>query len=177
MARIGFIRDKLDVKLLILYLLDRVVAPIDFAALTDLSMCDSGVDYFIFAEAVSELLESKHIAKNNDLYSITEKGHRSNADCESSLSLVIRRRCDERLSPLNAQLRRNAQIQAVVTQNKNDSFTLNLSLDDDMGNLMTISLNAVSEAQCDQMARYFQANPETVYRVLLSTLLQGSSEE
>ena len=176
MARVGFIRDKLDVKLLILYLLDRVVAPIDFASLTDLSMCDSGVDYFIFAEAVSELLESKHIAKNNELYSITEKGHSSSLDCESSLSLVIRRRCDERLAPLNARLRRDAQVQSSVTQNKNGSFTLSLSLDDDMGNLMNVSLTAVSETQCDQMARYFQANPEKVYRTLLFTLLQDDSK-
>jgi hypothetical protein len=176
MARVGFIRDKLDVKLLILYLLDRVVAPIDFASLTDLSMCDSGVDYFIFAEAVSELLESKHIVKNNELYSITEKGHSSSIDCESSLCLVIRRRCDERLSPLNARLRRDAQVQASVTQNKNGSFTLSLSLDDDMGNLMNVSLTAVSETQCDQMARYFQANPEKVYRTLLFTLLQDETK-
>ena len=46
MARFGFIHDKLDIKLLILYIMDRVAAPIDFATLTDLSMCDSGVDYF-----------------------------------------------------------------------------------------------------------------------------------
>ena len=49
MARFGFIHDKLDIKLLILYIMDRVAAPIDFDTLTDLSMCDNGVDYFQFA--------------------------------------------------------------------------------------------------------------------------------
>ena len=39
----GFIHDKLDIKLLVLYILDRAAAPIDFATLTDLSMCDGGV--------------------------------------------------------------------------------------------------------------------------------------
>jgi len=177
MARIGFIRDKLDVKLLVLYLLDRIVAPIDFAALTDLAMCDPGIDYFVFAEAVSELTESKHITKNNDLFSISEKGHRSSVDCESSLSLVIRRRCDERIAPLNARLRRDAQVQSSISENKNGSFTLALSLDDDMGNLMNLSLTAVSETQCEQMARYFRTNPEKVYRTLLFTLLQEDSAE
>ena len=57
----GFIHDKLDIKLLILYLLSRTAAPIDFATLTDLSMCDPGVDYFDFAEAVGELVQSSHI--------------------------------------------------------------------------------------------------------------------
>ena len=39
----GFIHDKLDIKLLVLYIMDRAAAPIDFATLTDLSLCDSGV--------------------------------------------------------------------------------------------------------------------------------------
>ena len=58
MARYGFIHDKLDIKFLILYLMARVVAPIDFPTLTDLTMCDGGVDYFEFAEAVNELVET-----------------------------------------------------------------------------------------------------------------------
>lgn len=47
MPQFGFIRDKLDVKVLVLYLAARVAAPIDFATLTDLCMCDEGVDYFM----------------------------------------------------------------------------------------------------------------------------------
>ena len=42
----GFIHDQLDIKLLVLYIMDRAAAPNDFATLTDLSLCDSGVDYF-----------------------------------------------------------------------------------------------------------------------------------
>ena len=34
----GFIHDKLDIKLLVLYILDRAAAAIDFATLTDLSI-------------------------------------------------------------------------------------------------------------------------------------------
>ena len=73
----GFIHDKLDIKLLVLYILDRAAAAIDFATLTDLSMCDSGVDYFQFAEAAAELLDSGHIAQDGEFYSITEKGRRT----------------------------------------------------------------------------------------------------
>ena len=175
MARIGFIRDKLDIKLLILYLLDRLAAPIDFSALTDLAMCDPGVDYFLFAEAINELLESEHIALSDEKYSITEKGRRNSADCESSLSVVIRKRCDRRLAPLNAQLRRSAQIRTSVQEGAEGAYVLTLSLDDDMGNLMELSLTTVSQAQCEQMANRFQAQPEQVYRTILSSLL--STEE
>ena len=86
MARFGFIHDKLDIKLLILYIMDRVAAPIDFATLTDLSMCDSGVDYFQFAEAAAELTQSGHLDQQGDSYSVTDKGRRACAAGESSLS-------------------------------------------------------------------------------------------
>ena len=99
----GFIHDKLDIKLLVLYILDRAADSIDFATLTDLAMCDSGVDYFQFAEAVSELANSGHLEQQGDLYAITGKGRRACAAGESSLSPVIRQRCDRRLAPLEAQ--------------------------------------------------------------------------
>lgn len=176
MPRIGFIRDKLDVKLLILYLLDHLAAPIDFSTLTDLAMCDPGVDYFLFAEAINELIQSEHIKREDETYSITEKGRSNSAASESSLSVVIRKRCDSRLAPLNAALRRNAQIGTSVRE-ENGTFVLSLSLDDDMGNLMQLSLTAVSRDQCDEMARRFRTHPEKFYQRILSLLLTPEEEE
>ena len=68
MARYGFIHDKLDIKFLILYLMARAAAPIDFPTLTDLTMCDDGVDYFEFTEAVAELVETDHLTLEDGLY-------------------------------------------------------------------------------------------------------------
>ena len=51
MAR-GFIRNPLDVRLLILYILDHLILPVTMAELTDLALCDDGVDYFQFATAL-----------------------------------------------------------------------------------------------------------------------------
>ena len=72
MARYGFIHDKLDIKFLVLYLTARLAGPVDFPTLTELTMCDAGVDYFEFAEAVSELVETGHLTLEGDLYTITE---------------------------------------------------------------------------------------------------------
>ena len=51
----GFIHDKLEIKLLILYITARVIEPIPFDTVWDLAMCDEGVDYFDFAECLSDL--------------------------------------------------------------------------------------------------------------------------
>ena len=98
MARHGFIHDKLDIKFLILYIMARVASPIDFHALTDLTMCDDGVDYFEFAEAVSELVETGHLTLENDLYAITDKGRSNGAACESSLPYTVKQKCGVNLA-------------------------------------------------------------------------------
>ena len=81
MARHGFIHDKLDIKLLILYFMSRVAAPVDFATVTGLTLCDDGIDYFLFAEALSELVGTGHLTLEKELYAITDKGRAYSTAC------------------------------------------------------------------------------------------------
>ena len=170
MARFGFIHDKLDIKLLVLYIMDRVAAPIDFATLTDLSMCDSGIDYFQFAEAAAELADSGHLDRQGDIYFITEKGRRACAAGESSLSPVIRQRCDRRLAPLNQALKRKAQVRARVEEVPL-GFAACLSMDDDQGSLFSLSLLSPTREDAQRIADHFLTHPDRVYNGLLGVLL------
>ena len=170
MARFGFIHDKLDIKLLVLYIMDRVAAPIDFATLTDLSMCDSGMDYFQFAEAAAELADSGHLDRQGDIYFITEKGRRACAAGESSLSPVVRRRCDQRMAPLNQALKRKAQVRAEV-QKQPQGFDVRLAMDDDQGSLFSLTLLAPSEEEGQRIAQQFLQHPDRIYNGILGVLL------
>ena len=46
MGRLGFIHEKLDIKILILYILRRLPGTVDPETLAELCQCDSGVGYF-----------------------------------------------------------------------------------------------------------------------------------
>lgn len=166
----GFIHDKLDTKLLVLYIMSRISAPIDFATLTDLAMCDDGVDYFQFAEAVSELLESGHLAQDGEFYSSTDKGCRACAAGESSLSPVIRRRCDQRLAPLNQALKRRAQVRSELRP-RSGGFDVCLMMDDDEGSLLSLTLLAPSREDGQQIADHFLQHPDRIYNGILGVLL------
>lgn len=166
----GFIHDKLDTKLLVLYIMDRAAAPIDFTTLTDLSMCDSGVDYFQFAEAVAELIDSGHLEQHEEIYTITAKGHRTCAAGESSLSPVIRQRCDRRLAPLNQALKRQAQVRTQITEQP-QGFDVHMSMDDDQGSLFSLTLLSPTREDAQRMADNFSAHPDQVYNDLLRVLL------
>jgi len=178
MARLGFIRSKLDIKLLILYIMARVAAPIDFATLTDLTMCDDGVDYFEFAECVAELIDSSHLAQDGEFYSITEKGRRNGADTETSLSSVIRKRCDQRLIPLNHALKRKAQIRSSLSQDeKTGDVMVHLAMDDDRGSIFSLSFVIGTEAEGKQIAERFSQHPDRIYNSILGALFSENDPE
>lgn len=173
MSRPGFIHDKLDIKFLILYLMARVAAPVDFTTLADLSFCDSGVTYFDFAEALSELVSTGHLTLSDDRYAITDKGRRNGAVCEDTLPFSVRQRCDRGLARVNAVLRRDAQIRTELLPRDDGSVTLRMILDDDKGNLMTLDILTVSEEQAARLAERFRTQPEKLYLGVLQVLLEG----
>ena len=95
MGRVGFIQDKLEIKFLILYVAARLIEPVPFEAMQELTMCDDGIDFFDFSECLSNLVESQHLTLSDDgLYAITEKGLHNGAICESSLPYSVRLRAD-----------------------------------------------------------------------------------
>ena len=176
MARHGFIHDKLDIKLLVLYIMDRVATPIDFDTLTDLVLCDSGVDYFQFAEAASELLESGHLSRDGECWTITDKGRRDSSAGESSLSPVVRRRCDQRLVPLNQALKRKAQVRAELRP-QSGGYDVCLAMDDDQGSLFSLTLLAPSQKEGQRIADQFLQHPDRIYNGILGVLLSGQEKE
>ena len=108
----GFISDKLEIKFLILYIASRVVKPVPFETLQELSMCDGGVDYFGFSECLADLVRTEHLHLEEGLYQITDKGRHNSSVCESSLPYSVRMEAERRLILCNEQLKRRALVKA-----------------------------------------------------------------
>jgi hypothetical protein len=168
----GFIHDKLDIKFLVLYLMSRVAGPVDFSTLADLAFCDDGVTYFDFAESLSELVETGHLTLEDQHYTITDKGRRNGAACESSLAFSVRQKCDRNLARANSILRRAAQVRSELLPREDGGMTLRLILDDDKGNLMTLDMFTGSEEQGSRLAERFRQRPEKLYHSILQALLE-----
>ena len=67
MPSFGFISSKLEIKFLILYISARLVEPVPFETLQELSMCDGGVDYFGFSECLADLVRTEHLTLKEGL--------------------------------------------------------------------------------------------------------------
>ena len=178
MSNPGFVHESLDLKVVILYNMARVAAPIDYDTLTDLALCDPGIDFFLLAPAVDQLVKSGHLDKGDDgLYTITEKGRTNGGILEGDLSTVVRNRCNTALARVNATLRRNAQVSAQATQDELGRCQVELHLADDAGPLLDLRLIMPDLRRGQEVAQRFQERPEEVFTSILSFLLQEPREE
>lgn len=168
----GFIRDKLEIKFLILYIAARIIEPVPFDTILDLTMCDDAIDYFDFSECLADLVRTKHLTMSKDgLYAITEQGRRNSEICSSSLPYSVRLRCDRNLTEWNRKLRRESQVRTSVEERPNGTYTVRLSLDDDLGSVMDLRLMVVREDMGKALAKRFQQNPEKMYNEMIHVLL------
>lgn len=178
MAGPGFINDKLEIKFLILYITARVIEPIPFDTVLDLTLCDDAIDYFDFSECLADLVRTEHLTLSEDgLYTITDKGLRNSQICESSLAYSVRLRCDKNLATCNRQLCRKTQVQASTTPRENGTFTVNLSLSDDMGSVMDLNLMVARADMAAVLENRFRKSPERLYGEIMNLLLSDGQDE
>ena len=108
----AFIHDKLEIKFLILYIAARISEPIPIDGMQELTLCDSGIDYFSFSECLNDLVQTEHLTLSPDgLYAITPKGLRNSEICESSLPMSVRLLTDRNVAAYNQMLHRGAVLQ------------------------------------------------------------------
>lgn len=170
MSPIGFIQSELDLKLLVLYIMARTAQPVTFPQLLDLALCDAGVDYFSLTQAVEHMVETGQLSREEEHYSITDKGRRNSEICESSLPYSVRMHCDENLVRLNDALRREAQVQTSVQDREDGTCTLSLEFSDASSPLLTLSLLAPDRVAALSMAQSFRHDPVGFYHALISLL-------
>ena len=170
MPSFGFISSKLEIKFLILYISARLVEPVPFETLQELSMCDGGVDYFGFSECLADLVRTEHLALEEGLYTITDKGKRNSAVCESSLPYSVRMEAEQKLALCNEQLKRRALVKASIHPRDKGGYEVSLSLSDDLDELMNLRLLVTRQDMALELQKRFRAGAEELYARILSDL-------
>lgn len=172
MAGPGFIQDQLELKVLILYIAARVVEPIPYDTLWDLTLCDSGIDYFEFSTCVTDLVRTEHLTKDQqDLYAITEKGRRNSVICESNLAYSVKQHCEKTIRDCNRKITLHNQVRASNEQRENGTYTVTLHLEDDMGSILELNLMAVNQEMAQGIQQRFLDNPQQIYGGIMDVLL------
>lgn len=160
----GFIHERLDIELLILFILNRLPCAVDKDTLSELTVdCDGGINYFNFSDALGVLVTTGHVVCQNEQYSVTDKGRENGSTTESSIPYSVRVRAERSLLPIAQKLRRNDMIKTESKPAANGGYTVHLSLADGSGSLLSMDILTGSERQARIMAKKFHENAEELY--------------
>ncbi|MBQ3530063.1 MAG: DUF4364 family protein [Oscillospiraceae bacterium] len=177
MKRLGFIHDMMDVKVLILFVAARSSYPLTAQEVYELCYQDECLSYFDVCTALPQMVETGHMQKlDEERYEITEKGRADGKLTEDSIAFTVKQRAENAVERFNRQLRRSSFVKTQIIPRDNGDCSVVMSLDDEMGNLMTLELVAPNQRQAIRLGRLFEQKAESLYNLTMSELLDNTDE-
>ena len=179
MANLGYIRDKLDVKFLVLYVLKQLDRPVFFEDLADMTLIDDGFGFFEFSEAAGEMVASGHIAElpgDPPTYEITDKGRSSSDGYEDRTPYSVRQAAQQAVLRVLNRARREAGVRCETVAKGENHFIARMTLADGKDEILTLEMLTVSREQAQLLGSGFKKHAETVYNEVLAALLKGPQE-
>ena len=177
MKRLGFIHDMMDVKVLILYVAARADFPMTMQEVYELCYQDECLSYFDVCTAVPEMVASGHLKQvDEERYEITDKGRQDGELTADSIAFTVKQRAENAVSRFNRQLRRSSFVKTQIIPRDNEEYSVVMSLDDEMGNLMTLELMAPNQRQAVRLGKLFEKKAEIIYNMTMAELLDEEDD-
>ena len=172
MENVGFIRDKLDIKILILFILEKLPRPVEAVTLSDLALFDGGFTWFDYTDCLAELIKTEHVEEKDGRYAITEKGRRNVNTVSSSLPYTVRAKAERLTAPVAAMMRRSSMIETAVEDGPKGGKSVSLRLSDGVGEIVSMRLAVPDETQAKAMEKRFRADAEDIYNQVIQLLTE-----
>ncbi len=169
--RLGFINDKLDIKLLILFVLRRLPAEIDIEKLADLILIDGGVGYFDYKECLAELITTAQVEESEGYVKITAKGSHNCEILENDLPYSVRYKAENTLAPVAEEMRRSSMILANHEVNQG-GVTVYLAVSDGIGTIFDLKILASDVSQAEKIENNFRKKAEEYYNRFIEELTE-----
>ncbi len=164
----GYLHDKLDVKVLILFILARIETPLDVDQIYEVAYQDESLNYFVLAESLPELCDTGHLSVDqNGCYTITEKGRKQGGFVEDSLAIPVVQKVSVSIQQKIDQIRRESLLSTEVQQDENGNYMAVLHYRDNELPLMTISLYSPNESHAAAMANNMRKNITDIYKAAI----------
>ena len=162
----------LDVKILILFVMSRVSYPVTTGEIYELCYQDECLSYFDVCTAIPEMVKSGHLKQvDEEKYAITDKGKADGSLTEDSIAFTVKQRAENAVAKYNRQIRRSSFVKTQIIPRDSGDYSVIMSLDDEMGNLMTLELMAPDQRQAVRLSRLFEQKAEDVYSMTMAVLL------
>ena len=172
----GGLRNMLEIKILVCYLLDKVKEPMTRAQLCECLQNTGLVNYFDLNTAIDELLESKMICETEYLgetsLEVTEAGKSNSRILETTLTNTTRERSVKAALKLLARARAERETNVNIEKNET-GYTVTFIIESHGDKLMSLSLYAADILQAEQLKDAFLDAPAKLYITVIDTLTEG----
>ena len=158
----GFIRDMLDVKVLILFVAAKAKYPLTLQKIYELCYQDDRLSYFDVSIAVPQMVESGHLEQLPDgTYVVTQKGAEQEEVTRDSIAFPVMQRALAAVERFNAQTRRGEFVRRELVELEN-------------GNLLVCSSQEDFSSVEDRIVEIDRKTGEVVYELNVSDLIDPS---
>jgi hypothetical protein len=170
----GFLHHKVDVKVLILFILARIDAPLTGEEIYEVAYQDDSLNYFVFAESLPELVDSGHLNVDElHRYTITDMGRQQGACVEDSLAVPVVQKVSAAIAAKQAQLRNDSYITTQVTQDQAGNWIVTLRYQVDTMPMLGLSLMAPNAELGEAMAQNLKKHANELYKFNMETAIES----
>lgn len=177
MQRLGFIHDMLDVKVLILFVASRANYPMTVQEIYETCYVDDCLSYFDVCTAIPEMVNTGHLRECEEgKYLITDLGRADGETTADSIAFTVRQKAENLIDRFNRNIRRSSFVKTQIIPRDNGEYSVTMTLDDEVSNLMTLELVAPNQRQAVRLSRMFEKKAETIYNLTMNELLSAEEE-
>ena len=173
------LRDKRNVKIFVLYLMQNINYPLDYVTLNDIVMQNDYVMYLDFAESFHEMLESEliEVACENEvgdpMYIVTEKGRIVATELHSEiLTSILDKSLECALRYLDFK-KRNVKVTSKIVEREDGRYDVICVITEKDVVIMQNSVVVDNINRARRMEDNFRDHPEVVYKGVMA-LLSGN---
>ncbi len=175
-VRPGGLTNDFEVKILICFLLNSIEQEMTFDELNEIFQNTGLVNYFEFAESVSDLERTSHLRRQQtedgrEVLSITEVGRVTARTFEKTLPLSVREKTLEEARKLT-QIHRCMDRVEINYHPVSDGYILELVLRDIGSDLLGMKGFLPTEEECLRVRQTIEDDPAALYSGLLELLLR-----
>jgi len=166
----GIVYDKIEIRMLILFVMSRLTEPVTIDIITELTMCDDDISYFDVTECIATLVETGHLSADDGKYSITVKGRRNGEILEKDLPFAVRTKAEKAAAHISAAQKRDSLIKTEISTGENGGFIVGISLSDGIGDILSMNLYVATKEHAEKVIKSFRTNAETIYHDIVDMM-------
>ncbi|MBR7178448.1 MAG: DUF4364 family protein [Oscillospiraceae bacterium] len=167
----------LDVKVLILFVTARANYPMTLQEIYETCYVDDCLSYFDVCTAIPEMVTSGHLQECEEgKFVITELGREDGATTADSIAFTVRQKAENLINRFNRQIKRSSFVKTQIIPRDGGEYSVIMTLDDEVSNLMTLELVAPDQRQAIRLSRLFEKKAEMVYNLTMAELLDAEDE-